>query len=51
MMTAEAREQKNAYKRAWYQKNKDKVRGYNEKYWQRLAAKAEAERKTQNEKD
>ena len=34
----EARKAKNAYARAWRAANKDKVRQYNENYWQKKAA-------------
>jgi len=34
-MTDEAREARNAYKRAWYKKNPEKRREYQERYWQR----------------
>ena len=34
----QAREARNAYARAWRAANKDKVRQYNENYWQKKAA-------------
>lgn len=34
----QAREARNAYARAWRAKNRDKVRKYNETYWQKKAA-------------
>jgi len=36
-MTDEAREARNAYRREWYRKNKDKHRQQQERYWQRKA--------------
>lgn len=37
-ITQEAREARRAYKREWNRKNKDKLRQYMEKYWQKKAA-------------
>lgn len=37
-MTDEAKESHNEYYRNWRKKNKDKVREYNERYWQKKAA-------------
>lgn len=34
----QAREARNAYARAWRARNRDKVRQYNENYWQKKAA-------------
>lgn len=34
----QAREARNAYARAWRAKNRDKVKQYNETYWQKKAA-------------
>ena len=34
-----ARLARNAYMSQWKRKNRDKVRGYNQRYWQRIAAK------------
>lgn len=34
-MTDEAREARNAYKRKWAQENRDKVKAYQERYWQK----------------
>lgn len=39
-MTPEARAKRNAYKRAWYARNKESVREYNKRYWERRAAEA-----------
>lgn len=36
--TEEARKARNEYARAWRAANKDKVRQYNENYWQKKAA-------------
>lgn len=41
-MDEKARAARNAYKRKWYQKNKDKVKGYAEKHWNKVAAQEEA---------
>lgn len=34
-MNEKAREERNAYMRAWRKKNKDRVREYNSSYWER----------------
>lgn len=34
-MNDKAREERNAYLRAWRKKNKDRVREYNSSYWER----------------
>jgi len=39
-MTEEARAAKNAYKRKWAKANADKVKQYQNKYWERKAAEA-----------
>lgn len=36
-MNAEAKEARKLYNREWRRKNKDKVRLYNERYWQKRA--------------
>ncbi len=41
---ARAKEIRREYKRAWYNKNKDKVKAANERYWRK---KAEKEAETQ----
>lgn len=41
-MTKQAAEARRAYKRAWNKANPDKVRQYNEKYWNKKAAETEA---------
>lgn len=39
-LTQEALEARRAYKREWNRKNKDKLREYNERYWQKKAEQA-----------
>lgn len=39
-MTEAAKEARRAYRREWARKNRDKVRNYQELYWQRKAEKA-----------
>ncbi|MDH2337498.1 hypothetical protein [Clostridium perfringens] len=34
-MNNKAREERNAYMRAWRKKNKDRVKEYNSSYWER----------------
>ena len=34
-MTEAAREARNAYKREWNKRNREKIRLYNERYWQK----------------
>ena len=43
-----AREAQRQYLREWRKKNKDKVRQYNEKYWQRKGASLSTERGERN---
>lgn len=38
-LNEKAREERNAYLRAWRKKNKDKVKKYNNDYWERKANK------------
>lgn len=45
-MNDDAREARNAYKREWYAKNKDKQREYERRYWKR---KADSDRKKTEE--
>ena len=45
-ITDEAREARNAYKREWYAKNKDKQREYERRYW---AKKSQSDRKKTEE--
>ena len=51
MMTEAARAARNEYRRKWYANNKEKAKRYMATYWERQAAKAEAERKTEHAKD
>ena len=45
-MTEQAKEQRRAYRREWYRANRDKVRAYQEKHWEKLAhMQAETEEK------
>lgn len=52
-MTQEAREARNAYKREWARKHPDKIRRYQETFWnkkaQETAAAAEADTGTETE--
>lgn len=49
-MSNAAREAQNAYKRAWYGKNKDKQKEYNKTYWEKKAREqAEAAEQETNE--
>lgn len=47
-MNDKAREERNAYLREWRKKNKDKVKKYNEAYWERKANKEEDMRDVRN---
>lgn len=44
-LSDEAREARNAYRREWYAKNKDKAREQQERYWTRKAAELAEEKK------
>ncbi len=48
-MTEQAKEARRAYRREWQKKNPDKVRAYNERYWNKRGA-AQAARETLEEK-
>lgn len=37
-MTEAARAARNAYRRAWYSRNRDKQKEYNKAYWEKKAA-------------
>ena len=37
-MTEEAKQARLAYRREWQRKNRDKVKAYNERYWEKKAA-------------
>lgn len=43
-MSNAAREAKNAYRRAWYSRNKEKQKEYNKKYWEKKAKEAAREK-------
>ena len=45
-MTEQALEARRAYKREWNRRNRDKVRAAQARYWNRRAAAAAAEQKT-----
>lgn len=47
-MTEAARQARNAYRRNWYHKNKDKARAQVARYWEKKAAQA-AQEKEQTE--
>ena len=52
-MTEQAKEARRAYRREWQRKNPDKVRAYNERYWNKRGAAhaaAQAARDTLEEK-
>lgn len=42
-MTEQARKARNAYKRAWAQKNPDKIKAQQERYWNKRAEQAAGE--------
>ena len=42
-MTEEAKQARLAYRREWQKKNRDKVKAYNETYWEKKAAAMKAE--------
>lgn len=44
-MTEEAKEARRAYKRKWAKENRDKVREYEERYWEKAAEKQQDEKK------
>ncbi len=46
-MNEAAKEARRAYKRAWQRKNRDKVKQYQAKYWERKAQAAAAENSTE----
>ena len=47
-LTPQGRSVRKEYLRQWRQKNKDKVKAYNETYWSRKATKAEAQKGDNN---
>ena len=48
-MTEEAKEARRAYQRTWAAKNRDKVRAYNRKYWERRAQRQTAQEGAQDD--
>lgn len=42
-MTEQAKEARRAYARAWAKNNPDKIRSYQNRYWQKIAEKAAKE--------
>lgn len=40
-MNGKAKRQKNQYQNEWRKKNRDKVRQYNERYWEKKAEQAD----------
>lgn len=52
-LSKEAAEARRAYKRAWYAKNKERVKAYNLNYWEKRVKeyRAEQERKEADEKE
>lgn len=42
-LSDEARAKRNEYRRKWYQRNKNKCKEYNIRYWERKAAGCEGE--------
>lgn len=43
-LSEEAKEARNAYYRAWRQKNRDKVRKNNQRYWEKKANKSKEDK-------
>ena len=43
-MTEQAAEARRAYKRKWAKDNRDKVRAAQDRYWERIAARAAADK-------
>lgn len=50
-MTAKAAELRRAYKRQWAQQNPDKIRQYQQTYWDRKAEQAEREAEAASRSD
>ena len=44
-MTDKAKEARRAYKRKWQRENRDKVKEYQTRYWNKKAEQAEAEKR------
>lgn len=51
MMTKEAKEARNAYRREWYRNNKDKVKAQHERYWAKKAAEMKAKEERANDEE
>ena len=47
-MTEQAKEQRRAYRREWYKANRDRVRTYQEKYWEKRARMQEGMEENEN---
>lgn len=50
-MTEQAKEARRAYKRKWAKDNPEKVRAYQERYWQRVAEQAKADQERTDQDD
>lgn len=50
-MEESARAARNAYRRAWYKQNPDKVKAQQERYWRKKAAAAAAEVQAEQEQE
>lgn len=50
-MDEDARRAKNAYQKAWREKNKDRVKAINARYWKNRAAREAGERKDSGVED
>lgn len=48
-MTEEAKKARAEYRKEWQRKNKDKVKAYNERYWEKKAAAMKAAKAQQPE--
>ncbi len=48
-MTEEAKKARAEYRKEWQRKNKDKVKAYNERYWEKKAASMKAAKAQQPE--
>ena len=48
-MTEEAKKARQEYRREWQRKNKDRVKEYNERYWEKKAAAMKAAKAQQPE--
>ncbi len=50
-MNDKAREMRLQYRRKWYRENKEKVKAYQERYWAKKAAEAEATNQAETESE